>query len=69
MKQEALITIERAYGMNRNGMDVPIGFDIFVDGCWGNRYRTKRECIAALALDGIVYNPTAGKVIVQSALQ
>jgi hypothetical protein len=57
------ITIERAYGMDKMGFDVPVGFDIFVDGEWGNRYRTLRECKEALALDGIVYTPTMRKVI------
>ena len=77
------ITIERAYGMDKNGNDVPVGFDILVNGEWGNRFRTLREVKAALALDGIQYtpamrkdtddsytywnNPTAGKVISESA--
>ena len=67
MKQE--ITIERAYGMDKNGMDVPVGFDIMVNGEWGSRFRTLRECKVALALDGIEYNPTMRKVIIESALQ
>ena len=62
-----MITIERAYGEDKNGMDVPVGFDIFVDGAWGNRFRTLRECKEALALDGIQYNPTMRKVISESA--
>lgn len=79
------ITIRRAYGMDKAGNDIPVGFDIFVDGEWGNRFRTLRECKAALALDGIAYTPamrqdtedsytqwntpTAGKVISESALR
>lgn len=56
------ITIERAWGVNKAGFDVPVGFDIFVDGVWGNRYRTLRQCKEALALDGIQYTPTMRKV-------
>lgn len=48
-----MYTIERAWGMNSKGMDVKIGFDIFCNGNWCNRFRTRRECIEALALDGI----------------
>lgn len=55
------ITIERAFGMNKVGADVPVGFDIFVNGQWGNRFRTLREVKAALLLDGIEYNPTMRK--------
>jgi hypothetical protein len=61
------ITIERAYGMDKNGHDIVVGFDIFVDGQWGNRFRTLRECREALALDGISYTPTMRKVIIESA--
>lgn len=57
------ITIERAYGMNKVGADVPVGFDIFVDGNWGNRFRTLREVKEALAKEGIEYTPTMRKVI------
>ena len=79
------ITIERAYGMDKAGNDIPVGFDIFVDGEWGNRFRTLRACKEALALDGIQYTPamrkdtedsytywntpTTGKVISESALR
>jgi hypothetical protein len=62
-----VVTIERAYGMDKRGNDVPVGFDIFVDGQWGNRFRTKRECIAALAKDGIAYNPLGSRVTKNSA--
>lgn len=58
-----VITVERAYGMNRVGADVPVGFDVLVNGQWGNRFRTLREVKVALALDGIQYNPTMRKVI------
>lgn len=57
------ITIERAYGMDKMGNDVPVGYDIYVDGVWGNRFRTLRQCKEALALDGIEYTPTMRKVI------
>lgn len=62
-----MITIERAFGMDKNGNDVPVGFDIFVDGEWGNRFRTLRECKEALASEGIQYNPTMRKVISETA--
>lgn len=57
------ITIERAYGMDKNGIDRPIGFDIFVNGNWANRFRTLRECREALAIDGIEYTPAMRKGI------
>lgn len=57
------IAIERAYGMDKNGMDVPVGFDIYIDGVWGNRFRTLRQCKSALALDGIQYTPTMRKAV------
>ena len=63
------ITIQRAFGMDKLGRDVPVGFDIYVDGNWGNRFRTLREVKVALAADGIQYNPTMRKVISESALQ
>lgn len=55
------ITIVRAYGMDRRGNDVEVGFDILVDGNWGSRFRTLRECKDALALDGITYTPAMRK--------
>ena len=63
------ITIERAYGEDRDYRIVAVGFDIFVGGEWGNRFRTLRECKLALALDGIQYTPTMRKVIIESALR
>lgn len=60
------ITIERAYGEDKYGMDVPIGFDILINGEWGNRYRTLREAREALAIDGITYTPTMRKGIESS---
>jgi hypothetical protein len=63
------ITIERAYGMDKNGNDILVGFDIMVNGEWGNRLRTLRECKQALALDGIQYTPDMRKVIPESALR
>jgi hypothetical protein len=57
------ITIERAYGEDKHYRIVPVGFDIFVGGEWGNRFRTLRECKDALALDGILYTPEMRKTL------
>jgi hypothetical protein len=62
-----VITIERAWGMDKHGNDVPVGFDIFVNGQWGNRFRTKRECMVALAQNGITYNTTTRRCTKNSA--
>lgn len=45
------ITIEKAYKMNSRGMDVQDGWDVMIDGNWGNRYCTKRDAIAAVIED------------------
>lgn len=66
MKQ---ITIQRAYGMDRLGRDILVGFDIYVDGSWGSRFRTLRQCRAALAVDGIQYTPTMRRVITENPLR
>jgi hypothetical protein len=57
------ITIERAYGMDKRGNDILVGFDIMVNGEWGNRFRTLRECREALLLDGIQYTPQMRKTL------
>jgi hypothetical protein len=40
--------VVRAYTM-RNGRDVPDGWDVLFHGEWGNRYRTKRGAVEAIA--------------------
>lgn len=62
------ITIQRAYGMNRAGADILVGFDILINGQWGSRFRTLRQCRAALAVDGIQYTPTMRRVITENPL-
>ena len=44
------LTIERAWGMDKHGMDKQVGWDIFQDGNWGNRYALLRDAKAALAV-------------------
>ena len=46
-------TLRKAYRMNRNGMDVFDGWDIYCGDNWCQRYWTRRDCINALALEGI----------------
>ena len=41
-------TIERAWGMDKNGNDKQVGWDIFCNGHWGNRYHYLRDAKAAL---------------------
>jgi hypothetical protein len=41
-------TIERAWGMTKDGRDKQVGWDIFCNGNWGNRYRYLRDAKAAL---------------------
>jgi len=43
------ITVEPAYRMNKNGKDVRDGYDVFINGEWGNRYPTKKAAEAAAA--------------------
>ena len=38
----------KAYKMNDNGMDVCDGWDLMVNGNWGNRYALKRDAVAAM---------------------
>jgi hypothetical protein len=42
------ITIEPAYGVNKKGNEVRDGFDVFINGEWGNRYPTKKAAQAAV---------------------
>ena len=43
------ITIEPAFRVGKNGNDVRDGYDVFINGEWGNRYPTKKAAQAAAA--------------------
>jgi len=53
-----MYTLRKAYRVNRNGLDVHYAWDIFYTDehgrdWWCNRYKTKKECIEALAKESI----------------
>lgn len=45
---ETKYSIVKAYKINKNGFDVQDGYDLFVNGEWGNRYYLKRDAVAAV---------------------
>jgi hypothetical protein len=42
------LTIEPAFRIGKNGNDIRDGYDVFVNGEWGNRYPTKKAAQAAV---------------------
>ena len=45
---EIKYTIVKAYKIDKNGFDVQDGYNLFVNGEWGNRYCLKRDAKAAI---------------------
>lgn len=45
---ETKYSIVKAYTIDKNGFDVQDGYDLFVNGEWGNRYNLKRDAKAAV---------------------
>ena len=45
---ETKYSIVKAYKIDKNGFDVQDGYDLFVNGEWGNRYNLKRDAKAAV---------------------
>ena len=45
---ETKYSIVKAYKIDKNGFDVQDGYDLFVNGEWGNRYCLKRDAKAAV---------------------
>lgn len=44
-RDHVMYTVEKAYTVNSRGNIVRDGWDVFVNGEWGNRYPTRKEAL------------------------